>query len=61
LSAAKASAWRTVDHLIPGDLMQAAAVMATAVYHTANSDEMMPRKTLPKALPTKNQLPDILR
>jgi Zn-dependent M28 family amino/carboxypeptidase len=50
-----------VDHLIPGDLMQAAAVMATAVYHAANSDEMMPRKTLPAALPPKNKLPEILR
>ncbi|MEH6587109.1 MAG: M28 family peptidase [Halioglobus sp.] len=50
-----------VDHLIPGDLMQAAAVMASAVYHAANSDEMMPRKQLPKALPPKNKLPEILR
>lgn len=50
-----------VDHLIPGDLMQAAAVMATAVYHAANSDTMMPRKRLPKALPPKTRLPDILR
>lgn len=50
-----------VDHLIPGDLMQAAAVMATAVYHAANSDEMMPRKTLPEALPPKKELPEILR
>ena len=49
------------DHLIPGDLMQAAAVMATAVYHAANSDELMPRKTLPRSLPPKNKLPDILQ
>jgi hypothetical protein len=41
--------------------MQAAAVMATAVYHAANRDEMMPRKTLPKALPPKNELPEILK
>ena len=50
-----------VDHLISGDLMQAAAVMASAVFHAANSDEMMPRKTLPKALPPKKELPEILR
>jgi hypothetical protein len=50
-----------VDHVSAGDLMQAAAVMATAVYHAANRDEMMPRKPLPKALPPKNELPEILR
>ena len=50
-----------VGHLIPGDLMQAAAVMATAVYHAATRDEMMPRKQLPTALPPKNELPDLLK
>ncbi|MCZ6619487.1 MAG: M28 family peptidase [Gammaproteobacteria bacterium] len=50
-----------VDHVLPGDLMQAAAVMATAVYHAANREEMMPRKPLPKALPPKNELPEILK
>jgi hypothetical protein len=50
-----------VDHVLAGDLMQAAAVMATAVYHAANRDEMMPRKPLPKALPPKNELPEILK
>jgi hypothetical protein len=35
--------------------------MATAVYHAANRDEMMPRKPLPKALPPKNELPEILK
>lgn len=49
------------DHLVPGDLMQAAAVMASTIYHAANSDQMMPRKSLPKALPAKNDLPEILR
>jgi hypothetical protein len=49
-----------VDHVLPGDLMQAAAVMATAVYHAANRDEMRcrgshcrnrypPRKNFPKS------------
>lgn len=50
-----------VGHLIPGDLMQAAAVMAASVYHAATRDEMMPRKQLPTALPPKNELPDILK
>jgi len=50
-----------VDHVLPGDLMQAVAVVATAVYHAANRDEMMPRKPLPAALPPKNELPEILK
>ena len=37
-----------VGHVSPGDLMQAAAVMATAVYHAAQREEMMPRKPLPR-------------
>jgi len=50
-----------VGHLIPGDLMQAAAVVAASVYHAATREEMMPRKQLPSALPEKNELPEILR
>jgi hypothetical protein len=50
-----------VGHIIPGDLMQAAAVMATSVYFAATRAEMMPRKPLPEPLPPKNELPDILR
>jgi hypothetical protein len=50
-----------VGHVLPGDLMQAAAVMATAVYHAAQREEMMPRKPLPQPLPPKNELPEILR
>ena len=50
-----------VGHIIPGDLMQAAAVMATSVYLAATREEMMPRKPLPAALPPKNELPEILR
>lgn len=50
-----------VDHIVPGDLMQAAAVMAATVYHAAMSDEMMPRKLLPSPLPKKNPLPEILK
>ena len=38
------------DHIVPADMMQAAAVMATVVYHAANREERLPRKPLPKAL-----------
>jgi len=50
-----------VGHIIPGDLMQAAAVMAAAVYNAATREEMMPRKPLPAPLPPKNDLPPILQ
>ena len=51
----------TVDHLQPGDLMQAAAILASVVYHTANRDELMPRKPLPQPLPEKQPVPEILK
>lgn len=50
-----------VSHVSEGDLMQAAAVMATAVYHAAQREQLMPRKPLPKALPPKGELPEVLR
>jgi len=50
-----------VGHIIPGDLMQAAAVMATSVYLAATRADRMPRKPLPAALPAKNELPEILQ
>jgi hypothetical protein len=43
------------DHIQPGDLMQAAAVMASVVYHAATRDELMPRKSLPLPLPPKKK------
>jgi carboxypeptidase Q len=43
------------DHVEPGDLMQASAIMATFVYNTAMRSEMLPRKPLPKPLPPKKQ------
>ena len=43
------------DHIQPGDLMQAAAVMASVVYHAATRDELMPRKPLPPPLPPKKE------
>ncbi len=36
----------TYSHAIPEDLMQASAIIATAVYEIANQDEMFPRKPL---------------
>jgi hypothetical protein len=39
------------DRIQPGDLMQAAAIVATFVYHTANRGELLPRKPLPKPWP----------
>jgi len=39
------------DHIQPGDLMQASAIMASFVYNTAMRDEMLPRKPLPKPQP----------
>ncbi len=38
----------TYDHLIPEDLIQASAVVAAFVYNTAQRDEKLPRKELPK-------------
>lgn len=39
----------TYDHLSPEDLKQAAIIVATFVYNTAQRDEKIPRKELPKA------------
>ena len=39
----------TYDHLVPADLKQAAAVIASIVTTEANAPEMMPRKPLPPA------------
>jgi carboxypeptidase Q len=38
------------DHAVKGDLMQAAAVIASVVYHAAMRPEMLPRKALPAAV-----------
>ncbi|MBI3934262.1 MAG: M20/M25/M40 family metallo-hydrolase [Acidobacteria bacterium] len=39
------------DRIQPADLMEAAAIIASFVYHTANRTEMLPRKPLPKPQP----------
>jgi len=42
------------DHAVKGDLMQAAAVIASVVYCAAIRPEMLPRKELPAPLKLKN-------
>jgi hypothetical protein len=42
----------TYDHAVAADLMQASAVIASVVYQTANRQERLPRRELPKAAPT---------
>ena len=51
----------TVDHVLPRDLMNSAAFLATLVYHAATRDELMPREALPPPLPKPAPLPEILR
>ncbi len=41
----------TYDHIQAGDMMQAAAVIASVVYDAATRPAMLPRKELPKPLP----------
>lgn len=43
----------TYDHLVPDDLKQAAVIVATFVYNTAQRDEKIPRKDLPKPAGTQ--------
>ncbi len=38
----------TYDHLVPADLMEAATIIASFVYNTAQRDDKIPRKPLPK-------------
>ena len=44
-------------HAQAGDLMQAAAVVATFVYEAANRPEKLPRKPLPDPLPPRRAAP----
>jgi hypothetical protein len=39
------------DHVVPGDLMQASAILASFVYHAAVRPDLLPRKPLPRPLP----------
>jgi carboxypeptidase Q len=45
------------DHVQEGDLMQAAAILASFVYDAATRPDMLPRKPLPKPLPPKGAEP----
>ncbi|MCC6394161.1 MAG: M20/M25/M40 family metallo-hydrolase [Bryobacterales bacterium] len=45
------------DHVSAGDLMQAAAIMASFVYNAATREEMLPRKPLPKPKPQSSDRP----
>jgi len=45
----------TYDHISKADLMQASAIMAAFVYNTAQRDEMLPRKPLPKPQPPRGE------
>ncbi len=45
------------DHVQAPDLMQAAAVVASVVYHAANREEMLPRPPLPKPQPRREGAP----
>jgi hypothetical protein len=38
----------TYDHLVPDDLKQAATIIAAFVFNTAQRDEKLPRKEMPK-------------
>lgn len=42
----------TYDHLVPADLKQASVIVASILYQTAQRDEKLPRKDLPKAQPS---------
>jgi len=45
------------DHVQEGDLMQAAAILASFVYDAATRPEMLPRKPMPKPPPPKGPEP----
>jgi acetyl esterase/lipase len=47
------------DRLQKTDLMQASAIMASMVYHTAMREEMLPRKPLPKPQPRTGRIADV--
>ena len=42
------------DRVQAADMMQNAVIVASFVYHTANRDELLPRKPMPKPAPRPN-------
>ncbi len=49
------------DHVQPGDLMQASAILASFVYDAAVRPDMLPPKPLPPPLQTLRAPPPALR
>lgn len=45
----------TYDHLVPADLKQASVIVASFVYQTAQREEKLPRKDMPKPPPAQTQ------
>jgi hypothetical protein len=45
----------TYDHLVPEDLKQAATIIASFVYNTAQRDQKLPRKEMPKPVQSGNR------
>jgi hypothetical protein len=45
------------ERLQAGDMMKNAVIVASFVYHTANRDEKLPRKPLPKPQPPQQRPP----
>jgi hypothetical protein len=41
------------DQIVPADMMKNAVITAAFVLQTANRDQMLPRKALPKAQPPR--------
>ena len=46
------------DKVVKGDMMQAAMIMASFVAHTANRDDMLPRKPMPQEPPKDDKKDD---
>ena len=46
------------DKIVKGDMMQAAMIMASFVAHTANRDDMLPRKPMPQEPPKEDKKDD---
>ena len=47
------------DAIQKGDLMQSSAIVASFLYLTANREEMLPRKPLPKPTPERRRGEDL--
>lgn len=47
------------DKIVKGDMMQAAMIMASFVAHTANRDEMLPRKPMPQEPAKEDKKDDV--